>query len=308
MKKFVTTLAMLYMVSVIAMAADVVPADEKQISPSVSQPVSVNAENSTEVNNTESNQEINTENSNAVTLDVSGEDIRPDSEFAKDTESQILFIVEPYIELRTGPGAGYPIFHVAEKGKSIQVLTRKTDWFKVRTPTDITGWVARSQLEKTLTQAGVKKSFQDILLDDYLKSRLEFGISGGLFENDRSITLRTGYRMTDNIFFELAYTKISGVFSSSTLYQANIYMQLYTDKPVTPIFLIGYGKFENVPASTLVSASSRTLDMGNAGIGVKYYLSDRFYFRFDATTYVVLVGDDRADEYTHIHGGFSFFF
>ena len=233
---------------------------------------------------------------------------RPDSEFAKDKDVQVVLVAEPYIEMRTGPGSGYPVFHVVEKGKRIQILKRKTDWFKVRTPEDETGWVSRAQMEKTLTQAGVKKSFKDILLDDYLASRLEFGVSGGLFENDQSITLRAGYRMTSNIFFELAYTKISGKFSSSTLYQANFYMQLYNDTPLTPLFLIGYGKFENVPASTLVSASNQTLDMGNAGIGVKYYLSDRFYFRMDATTYVVLVGDNRTDEYTHYHGGFSFFF
>ncbi len=238
--------------------------------------------------------------------------IVPFSVQAKETDKQDEYqkvkIVEAYIELHTGPGSGFPVFFVDQRGNKIKILKRKTDWFKVQTDSNKTGWVARKQLEKTLTEAGVKKSFKDILLDDYLKSRLEFGIASGLFESEQSFTLRLGYKLTPNIIFELAYTKIAGKFSSSTLYQGNFNLQLYPDARFSPFMYIGYGKFENVPSTSLVAAKSSTLDMANAGIGVKYYLSDRFYFRLEASTYVVLVGDNRSDEYSQINGGFSFFF
>ncbi len=228
---------------------------------------------------------------------------------ASDSEQlQSVTISDAYIELHTGPGSGYPIFYVEERGKKIKIIKRKTDWFKVTTDSKKTGWVNREQLERTLTDAGVKKTFKDILIDDYLKSRLEFGIAGGLFESEQSFTLRVGYKMTPNITFELAYTKIAGRFSSSTLYQGNFHLLLYPDDRLTPFMYIGYGKFENVPATSLVSAKNSNLDMGNAGIGIKFYLSDRFYFRADASTYVVLVGDNRSDEYSHYNAGFSFFF
>jgi len=223
-------------------------------------------------------------------------------------EFQKVTIADAYIELHTGPGSGYPVFHVEERGKKIHILKRKTDWFKVHTDADKVGWVKREQLERTLTEAGVKKTFKDILLDDYIKSKLEFGIAGGLFESEQSFTLRIGYKLTPNINFELAYTKIAGRFSSSTLYQGNFNLVLYPDSRLTPFMYLGYGKFENVPATSLVSASDSNLDMGNAGIGIKFYLSDRFYFRAEASTYVVLVGDNRSDEYSHFNGGFSFFF
>jgi len=221
---------------------------------------------------------------------------------------QKVTIVEAYIELHTGPGSGFPVFHAEERGKKIQILKRKTDWFKIKTEKNKIGWVKRSQLEKTLTEAGVKKSFKDILFDDYLKSRIEFGIAGGIFEDEQSFTIRAGYKLTPNISFELAFTKIAGKFSSSTLYQGNFNLQLYAETRLTPFLFIGYGKFENVPATSLVSATDRSLDMGNAGLGVKFYLTDQFYFRADASTYVVLVGDDRSEEYTQYSAGFSFFF
>ena len=223
-------------------------------------------------------------------------------------EYQKVKIVEAYIELHTGPGSGFPVFFVEQRGNKIKIIKRKTDWFKVQTEKNKIGWVERAQLEKTLTEAGVKKSFKDILLDDYIKSRLEFGIAGGLFESEQSFTLRIGYKLTPNIIFELAYTKIAGKFSSSTLYQGNFNLQLYPESRLSPFLFVGYGKFENVPSTSLVSAKSSTLDMGNAGIGIKFYLSDRFYFRAEASTYIVLVGDNRSDEYTHINAGFSFFF
>ena len=223
-------------------------------------------------------------------------------------EFQKLTVAEAYIELHTGPGSGFPIFFVEQRGNKIQILKRKTDWFKVYTQTDKIGWVKREQLEKTLTEAGVKKTFKDILIDDYIKSRIEFGIGMGLFESEQSFTLHAGYKLTPNITFELAYTKIAGKFSSSTLYQGNFNLQLYPDSRFSPFMFIGYGKFENAPSTSLVSGQNVSLDMGNAGLGVKFYLTDQFYFRADASTYVVLVGDNRSDEYSHFSAGFSFFF
>src|SRR2546423_9509319 len=71
-------------------------------------------------------------------------------------ETEKLIITDPYIELRTGPGRGYPIFFVAARDDRIQILLRHTDWYKVRTEKGKEGWVNRSQLESTLTEAGSK--------------------------------------------------------------------------------------------------------------------------------------------------------
>ncbi|MDX1695539.1 MAG: SH3 domain-containing protein, partial [Ketobacteraceae bacterium] len=52
-------------------------------------------------------------------------------------------VVEAYINLRTGPGRGYPVFYIAERGEWIEVIRRRTDWFEVRTERDKVGWVHR---------------------------------------------------------------------------------------------------------------------------------------------------------------------
>lgn len=59
-------------------------------------------------------------------------------------------IVGPFVDLHTGPGRGYPVFDVAERGEPVQVLRRRTDWFKVRTEREREGWVHLGQLSSSL--------------------------------------------------------------------------------------------------------------------------------------------------------------
>ena len=86
-----------------------------------------------------------------------------------------LQVTDPYIELRTGPGRGYPVFFVVARDEWIEIELRHTDWYKVRTDGGKVGWVHRAQLETTLTEAGGTKTFRDIALDDYLARRVAAG-------------------------------------------------------------------------------------------------------------------------------------
>ena len=50
-------------------------------------------------------------------------------------------VTDPFIELHTFPGRGYPVFYVAARGEWISIELRHTDWYKVRTATGKVGWV-----------------------------------------------------------------------------------------------------------------------------------------------------------------------
>lgn len=90
-------------------------------------------------------------------------------------------VMEPYIELHTGPGAGYPIFYVVDRGEFIEVIKRKTDWFKVRDEKGKTGWVSRAQLEKTFVPGGEQIQLRRVSLDNFSGRRWEAGLLGGEF-------------------------------------------------------------------------------------------------------------------------------
>lgn len=230
------------------------------------------------------------------------------ADFFGDKEYQRVKIVDPYIELHTGPGRGYPIFHVVKRHDWIDIMKRKTDWFKVRNDRGVEGWVSRAQMEQTLTVAGVPKSFRDVLYDDYLHRRIEFGLSSGQFDSDPIVSARLAYKFTENIALEFQVSKVAGKLSSSDIYAINLVSTPFPDWRLTPHFTIGYGRFENEPKGALIQNIETEDDLANFGIGARYYLTKRFFLRGDYRRYIVLSEDDRNDEFEEYSAGFSFFF
>ncbi len=174
--------------------------------------------------------------------------------WSKDDPLERLQVTDPYLELRTGPGRGYPIFYVAERNEWIEITLRHTDWFKVRTAAGKEGWVDRRQLESTLTEAGRSKSFREVVLDDYLKRKLEFGAAYGRFKSEAVLKLWTSYNVTDVFAVELTGGQVQGVFSGTDFWHLNLLAQPWSDQRLAPYFGIGFGKFKNIPNASLVGA------------------------------------------------------
>ena len=42
-------------------------------------------------------------------------------------ENLSVSVADPYLELRTGPGRGFPVVQVVERGETVEVETRRTD-------------------------------------------------------------------------------------------------------------------------------------------------------------------------------------
>lgn len=217
-------------------------------------------------------------------------------------------VVDPYIELRTEPGRGYPLFYVAERGEWIEILKRKTDWFKVRTATGKEGWVNRSQLENTLTEAGAKTTFRDVMLADYLDRRLEVGFGWGQFDSDPVLLMRVGYRLTPNFITELSASQVTSAYSSSSLLQLNLIALPFADQRVSPFFTLGVGSYKNTPKVTLVNSPEISVTAANAGLGVRIYLTRNFMVRGDFREYMVPINDNRVDTFNEWTIGLGVFF
>ncbi|MCZ6560919.1 MAG: SH3 domain-containing protein [Gammaproteobacteria bacterium] len=224
------------------------------------------------------------------------------------TAYQRVQVLDPYMDLHTGPGRGFPAVQVVERGEWVEILKRKTDWFKVRSEQGKEGWVRRSQMEKTLTEAGVEKNFRDVLMDDYLNRRLEMGFAAGRFDGDSSLTVRTSYRFNNYIIGELNLSQVSGDFSSSRIIDLNLQIAPYSDNRISPYFNLGFGHFKNEPRATLVNAVDTSATTAVVGVGLRIYLTRRFIVRADYKDYVVMIDADRNEEFQHWMAGFSFFF
>jgi hypothetical protein len=227
---------------------------------------------------------------------------------AGDAPRERLTVADPYLEVHTGPGRGYPVFHVVERADWVEIELRHTDWFKIRTSTGKVGWVVRQQLERTLTEAGGQKTFRDVVVDDYLKRKVEMGMGYGRFKKEPMFKLWVGYRASDTLWVEGTVGQVQGVFSGTDLWHLNVYSEPWSHKRLSPFFGVGLGKFKNIPNASLVSAVSTNVNLANGTIGLRYYLTERFVLRTDYTFYTAFLSDTRYGEYRAVTAGISFFF
>jgi hypothetical protein len=224
------------------------------------------------------------------------------------TAAEKVQVTDPFIELRTGPGRGFPVFHVSGRDEWIELLLRSTDWYKVRTSTGHEGWVHRAQLETTLTEAGTTTTFRDVLLDDYLRRRVEMGGAWGVFKSEPMLKIWAGYRFADALAIEGTIGQVQGVFSGTEFWHFNLIVEPWSDRRLSPFFGVGLGHFKNIPNASLVGATVTDANLATASIGVRYHLAERFVARLDYSIYAAYVSDSSTPDYKAITAGIAFFF
>ena len=131
--------------------------------------------------------------------------------FSADEPLQVT-VDDAFINVYSGPGRGYPIFHVVEREEVITLLYSRTDWIKIKTKRGIQGWIKRDDMKLTLSPDGSKPDFPDNQQADYLVDRFELGTAYGDFAGADSLTINLGYRFTKNLSAEVRYGENTGQF------------------------------------------------------------------------------------------------
>ena len=224
------------------------------------------------------------------------------------SSAERLRVNAPFLEMHTGPGRGYPVFFVVERRQWITVELRRTDWYRVRADGGQVGWVPRQQLVATLTETGAGKTLRDLVLDDYLGRKLEFGAAWGRFKSEPMLKLWTHYKLADAVGAELKLGQVQGVFSGTDFWAVSLTSEPWSDRRLSPFFSVGLGKFKNIPNASLVSAAPTDAKLANATLGLRWYVAERFVVRLDGSVYTAFVADSRSIEYRAVTAGIAFFF
>lgn len=223
-------------------------------------------------------------------------------------ENLRLQIIEPFLELSTGPGRGYPIFFAVERGEWVEIIKSSADWYEVRTRRGKTGWVKREQLEKTRTMTGSRMLFPKAGETDFKRRQWEFGIVTGMFEEDPLAGIRAGYFLSDGISTEFSFSHVPGQFSRSFITSVNLLMQPYPEWRYSPYFSLGAGFLKNEPKATLVGGEDSNSTVWNVGAGVRGYIGRKFMFRLEYRQHVSIGDDVDNDEFQELNAGLSFFY
>ncbi|MFN3714847.1 MAG: outer membrane beta-barrel protein [Alcanivoracaceae bacterium] len=217
-------------------------------------------------------------------------------------------VADPYIDIHTGPGRGFPVFHVVEEGQWVVLIKRRTQWIKVRTPRGREGWVHRRQLARTLDETGGYVALEERSLSDYFRPHGEIGVMVGDLDGVTSLTVHGGYAFTENLQLDLMWTEAAGAFASTRLINLGIQHHLYPRWRLSPYVLLGAGHVQVEPRTVLVQPDVSSERGVHAGVGLRLYLTRGFLLRTEYRNYVVLTNDNDNDEFEEWRTGFSVLF
>jgi opacity protein-like surface antigen len=205
-----------------------------------------------------------------------------------------LEVAEPYIDMHTGPGRGYPVFNVVEQGQTIEILKHKASWYKIRSADNKTGWTRAGQLAHTLQPTGTPVDLPEINHGDYLKSSWRLGFTGGQVEGANTFSITAGYRPLSWFGAGIEWGKLFDNSATSDFYGVNLFMEPKTNWLVTPYMTAGIGQFSFSSRQKVVVDDAGTSDYYSAGAGANYYIGRNFVMRGEYRWYSVSTDDDRV--------------
>ncbi len=219
-----------------------------------------------------------------------------------------VVVQDPYLEFHSGPGRGYPVFHVVDRGESVDLLRRRTDWIKVRSADGAEGWVNRAQLERTLTPGGEPVSLPGPSPESRTGHHWEASLATGDFGGANVVSAQVAWAMTSTLLARADVSQLLGSYSDGWLVTAGIAHVFMPQWRASPFIGIGGGVLRVDPKSTLVKSEDRTDETAYAGIGVRGFLTNRFLLQAEYRSYVVFTDRDDNEELSAWTVAFTYFF
>lgn len=219
-----------------------------------------------------------------------------------------LFVAEPYLELRTGPGRGYPVTQVVTRDESVDVLFRRTDYIKVRTERGVEGWASVRDLMKTLLADGSRFTIELGDRTGFQTHRWELGAFVGDFDGANLVSGYGAYSINDNLKFELSGSQYLGDQRSGWMVDAGLTHVFAPEWRFSPFVSIGGGLFRVDKDAQRPNLVDRTDQSAYIGAGARFYLTRRFFLRGEYKERVIFTSRNDNEELREWKVGLAFFF
>ena len=219
-----------------------------------------------------------------------------------------LFVAQPYLELHTGPGRGYPVAQVVARGEAFDVLMRRTEWFKVRTERGVEGWAYEGDLMLTTLADGTPFTINLGDRAGFASHRWESGAFGGAYAGATLISAYQALSLTDNLKVEVSASQFLGNLSNGYLIDVGFSHVFMPEWRFSPFVTLG-GGYEHVePKPTLAQALSANNQTAYVGVGVRYYLGRRLFLRGELRGHEVFTNQNSNEVKNEWKFGFAFFY
>jgi len=227
---------------------------------------------------------------------------------SRESEHLQVYITAPYLELRSGPGRGYPVFHVAERDEAVQVLFRRTDWFKVRTERGVEGWAAQRDMLRTVLADGTPFKFDLGDRQGFTAHNFEMGIFAGSYSGSTLVSTYGSYSFNSQLAAELSVGQFLGKYTNGVVGDLGLTHVLVPEWRLSPFLMLGTGLVHVSPKATLVQPTERTDQTAYVGGGLRFYLTRRLFLRGESKSHIVFTKRNANEEVDEWKLGFAFFF
>lgn len=254
---------------------------------------------------------------------------------ARDAATPVT-VTDPFLELHTGPGRGYPVTQVVPRGEIVEIHKRHTDWYLVRDDHRHEGWVHHRQLVNTLlgtppaaapspTDRATAPARSDSptteqppppaptfsdpgYLDDDSEHRLEAGITTGRNGAENVIRISGAYLLNDSLSADLAFSHVMGRSVNKATALFGLTHHIHPEWLVSPYVSLGVGAVYLRPKTRALEPGERISQTGYVGLGLQTLFARRFMLRADYRSFMAFSGHSDNQEVNEWTVGFAFFF
>ena len=200
-------------------------------------------------------------------------------------KSLVLVVADPFLEMRSGPGRGFPVIYVIGRDELVTVLYSRTDWYKVRALHGDEGWVRRADLARTLSESGEPAPIPPY--PEFGSHRWELGAGYGVYDRENLVTTYADFSLTTSLDIEFVVQQAFGTLDNryvATLGMRNTFIPEW--KWFSPTAGIG-AAYQYLQDKVPPAPLQKDNEMAYVSLGARGFITRRFLWRVDWRHYVV---------------------
>jgi hypothetical protein len=248
-----------------------------------------------------------------VCLLASGAQLRRAHAEAVDEQVGVMArVVIDRAALRTGPGAGFRIVQVAQRGESFPLLERATRgyWFRVQLGDGSLAWIdGNAVYADELRPAERGRRFMAFLFapPPLSSANGELSVQLGALSGAGFLAVRPSLLLAPSFGFEANLAASVGSLGRSYMSGAGPLVNVFPHWPIVPFFTIGGGFAFNSPNADTFVLEAGSSSMAYAGGGLRFGFRHRLIVRVEGRSYAFFAAD-RLVAQQEVSGGLSAFF
>ena len=217
-----------------------------------------------------------------------------------------VVVSEPYLEIHSGPGRGYPVVYVVGRDEVVTVLYSRTDWYKVRAPRGQEGWARRSELALTKLASGEPAPIPPY--PDFATHRWEIGAGYGVYNRQNLVTAYGDYGLTNSIDVEFVVQQALGTLDNRYITSIGLRHTFVPEwKWFSPTAGLGTA-FQYIEDKVPPAPVQKDNQMAYVSLGARGFITKRFMWRADWRHYVVFNNQNVYEDLEEWKFGLAVFF